>query len=79
MAIQVGDEGQGMDGHTLSHAMDPLFSTKKAGWGTGMGLTGAQQYAGAHGGRIELHSTHGEDSAASLIISLDSTDANHGS
>lgn len=69
--IDVVDDGEGMDGYTLQHAMDPFFSSKAAGRQVGMGLTRAQQHALAHGGRLELSSTPGKGTRARLVLPMD--------
>lgn len=74
LIVQVSDDGTGMDGHTLAHAMDPFFSNKTAGRRVGMGLPRAQQLAAAHGGWIELRSKVGEGTTASLFLPLDEVD-----
>jgi len=66
LSIQVVDDGIGMDEHVLSHATDPFFSAKAAGRRVGMGLTRAQQWIHGHGGRIELRSTPGEGTTATI-------------
>lgn len=68
--IQVIDDGDGMDGHTLSHAFDPFFSAKAAGRQVGMGLPRAQQLAIAHGGRIDLTSEWGRGTTATLTLPI---------
>ncbi|MEX2214699.1 MAG: HDOD domain-containing protein, partial [Phycisphaeraceae bacterium] len=72
LVIQVTDDGSGMDAHTLAHAMDPFFSARAAGRGVGMGLPRAGQFAAAHDGSIELRSTAGEGTLATVILPLDS-------
>jgi signal transduction histidine kinase/HD-like signal output (HDOD) protein len=73
LIIQVADDGPGMDAHTLSHAMDPFFSAKKAGRLVGMGLPSARQLVAVHHGRVELRSSQGEGTVASIILPLDSS------
>jgi two-component system NtrC family sensor kinase len=70
LVIQIADDGHGMDEHTLSHAMDPFFSNRPAGRSVGMGLPRAQQFAAAHGGKVELRSTLGEGTLATVTIPL---------
>lgn len=70
LMIQISDDGVGMDEHTLAHAMDPFFSAKPAGRRAGMGLPRAQQLAAAHGGRIELRSSHPRGSVVTLFIPM---------
>jgi two-component system sensor histidine kinase RegB len=59
-----------MDAHTLSHATDPFFSAKAAGRQVGMGLSRVAQLAEAHGGRIDLRSTPGRGTTATLTLPL---------
>ncbi|MEM9253619.1 MAG: HDOD domain-containing protein, partial [Planctomycetota bacterium] len=47
LLVKVIDDGDGMDGHTLDHALDPFFSNKPAGRRVGMGLPRAGQLAAA--------------------------------
>jgi len=70
VVIEVVDDGDGMDGRTLSHAFDPFFSAKPAGRQVGMGLARAQQLVIAHGGRIDLRSLPGEGTTAMLTLPL---------
>jgi len=71
LIIQVADDGHGMDEHTLAHAMDPFFSNRPAGRSVGMGLPRAQQFAAAHHGKVELRSTPGEGTLATVTIPLE--------
>jgi signal transduction histidine kinase len=73
--IHVADDGEGMDGRTLSHAFDPFFSAKPAGRQVGMGLSRAQQLIAAHGGRIDLASQPGKGTTATLILPIRGADA----
>jgi signal transduction histidine kinase/HD-like signal output (HDOD) protein len=68
--LRVTDDGDGMDGHTLTHAFDPFFSSKPAGRQVGMGLARAQQLILAHGGRIDLHSRLNEGTTATLTLPI---------
>jgi len=70
VVIKVMDDGDGMDGRTLSHAFDPFFSAKPAGRQVGMGLARAQQLALAHGGQIDLDSHLGKGTTATLTLPL---------
>ncbi|MEM1355901.1 MAG: HDOD domain-containing protein [Planctomycetota bacterium] len=68
--IHVIDDGDGMDGRTISHAFDPFFSAKPAGRQVGMGLPRAQQLAIAHGGRIDLSSNLDQGTTATLTLPI---------
>lgn len=70
LLIQVSDDGQGMNGHTLAHAMDPFFSAKPAGRQVGMGLARAKQLIEVHGGRLELRSAPNVGTVASIVLPL---------
>jgi len=51
--LTVSDWGVGIPPEAEPNLFTPLFTTKGAERGTGLGLTVAQRVAGAHGGRIE--------------------------
>ncbi len=68
VVIEVVDDGDGMDAHTLEHAFDPFFSAKAAGRQVGMGLPRARQLVVAHGGRIELASQRNQGTTATLTL-----------
>ncbi len=72
LTVTVTDDGDGMDAHALSHALDPFFSAKPAGRRVGMGLPRAQLLAAAHGGGVGLRSRVGEGTTATLTLLLDS-------
>ena len=38
VCVSVADTGQGMDNDTIKYIFDPLFTTKREGKGTGLGL-----------------------------------------
>jgi signal transduction histidine kinase len=54
------DSGGGIDAENLARVFDPLFTTKKPGKGTGLGLTIAREVVGAHGGTVTVSSHPGE-------------------
>jgi len=74
LLVKVIDDGEGMDGHTLDHALDPFFSNKPAGRRVGMGLPRAGQLAAAHGGRVDLRSELGHGTTATLVLPLEPAD-----
>ena len=67
VAVEVIDEGIGMDASTLARARDPFFSAFDPP-GLGMGLEIARLVAGAHDGTLEIESTPGEGTTARLIL-----------
>ena len=68
VCISVADTGEGMPPHVLARAMEPFFSTKPVGKGTGLGL--AQVYGIAHqsGGTVRLHSRQGEGTRVDILL-----------
>ena len=54
--LAVTDTGTGMPQDVLEHAFDPFFSTKKAGQGTGLGLSMAYGFVKQSGGHIKIYS-----------------------
>jgi len=57
--VQVEDTGAGMSREILDKAVDPFFTTKEPGKGTGLGLAMVYSAVKAHQGRLELHSEAG--------------------
>ena len=68
VSVTVADTGHGMEPEVLGRAMEPFFSTKPVGKGTGLGL--AQVYAIAHqsGGTIRIDSRVGEGTKVSILL-----------
>ncbi|HJV88802.1 MAG TPA: MASE3 domain-containing protein [Holophagaceae bacterium] len=58
--LEVRDTGQGMTREILDKALDPFFTTKPQGKGTGLGLAMVYRTIQAHGGRMELASEPGK-------------------
>jgi C4-dicarboxylate-specific signal transduction histidine kinase len=58
--LRVRDSGPGMDAATLARAFEPLFTTKPAGRGNGLGLDACRRIMARCGGEISLVSQPGE-------------------
>lgn len=56
VSVTVEDNGCGMDEQTLRRAMDPFFTTKPTGKGTGLGLALCKSIAEAHRGELHIES-----------------------
>jgi PAS domain S-box-containing protein len=64
----VADTGKGMDAETVARAVEPFFSTKPMGQGTGLGLSMVHGLAAQLGGAVTLVSTPGKGTVASLYL-----------
>jgi CheY-like chemotaxis protein len=69
--LSVSDTGEGMDQATLSRAMEPFFTTKGPGRGTGLGLPMVHGLAQQSGGHFNLKSRAGEGTTAELWLPVD--------
>jgi two-component system sensor histidine kinase HupT/HoxJ len=54
IVIDVADSGPGIDDKIRPHLMDPFFTTKSPGLGTGVGLSLSRAIAQDHGGTLTL-------------------------
>ena len=70
VCLSVIDTGEGMDEATLARAMDPFFTTKELGKGTGLGLPMVHGLAQQSGGRLLLKSRKGEGTTAELWLPI---------
>lgn len=66
--LSVIDSGSGMDTETLARAVEPFFSTKELGRGTGLGLSMVHGLAAQLGGAFVLNSAPGEGTRAELYL-----------
>ncbi|HEX8222812.1 MAG TPA: PAS domain S-box protein [Allosphingosinicella sp.] len=66
--LAIADTGIGMDEATLRRAVEPFFSTKGVGRGTGLGLSMVHGLAAQLGGALTLDSREGEGTTAALWL-----------
>ncbi len=66
--LEVCDTGFGMDEATLARAIEPFFSTKGVGRGTGLGLSMVHGLASQLGGTLGLDSRPGEGTIVELWL-----------
>jgi CheY-like chemotaxis protein/anti-sigma regulatory factor (Ser/Thr protein kinase) len=64
----VSDTGKGMDEATASRAIEPFFSTKGVGQGTGLGLSMAHGLASQLGGALTIESKPGAGAHISIWL-----------
>jgi signal transduction histidine kinase len=68
VALTVSDEGAGMTEDVRARALDPFFSTKTDGRGSGLGLATAHRFAMQAGGSITVRSEVGDGTVVSLYL-----------
>ena len=68
LRLSVIDTGVGMDDATLARAIEPFYSTKEVGRGTGLGLSMVHGLAGQLEGAFVLSSSPGEGTRADLYL-----------
>ncbi len=66
--LTVSDTGHGMSPEVLKHAMEPLFTTKEPGKGTGLGLATVHTTVRQSGGFVAIDSTVGEGTSVHLYF-----------
>jgi signal transduction histidine kinase len=66
VAVSVGDTGMGMDEATLARAVEPFFTTKPLGKGTGLGLAAVHTLATQARGALRLMSEMGRGTTVEL-------------
>ena len=68
--LSVIDSGVGMGADTLARAVEPFFSTKETGRGTGLGLSMVHGLAAQLGGAFALTSAPGQGTRADLYLPI---------
>ena len=66
--VSVADTGSGMPPEVLQRAMEPFFTTKPPGMGSGLGLASAYGFARQSGGTLVLASTPGVGTVVRLLL-----------
>ena len=66
--LTLSDTGNGMSQEVLKHAMEPLFTTKEPGKGTGLGLATVHATVQQSGGFVAIDSTVGEGTSVHLYF-----------
>ncbi|MBD9397470.1 PAS domain-containing protein [Pseudomonas sp. PDM11] len=68
LSLAVSDEGVGMPAHIVARAVEPFFTTKPIGEGTGLGLSMAYGFAKQSGGQMHITSVEGEGTVVTLYL-----------
>ena len=71
MILTIEDSGPGIDPEIQARIFDPFFTTKEVGEGTGLGLAVTQAAVQRLGGRIDIRSQPGTDTAFIVTLPID--------
>ena len=69
-AIEVADDGCGIDPESIPRLFDPFFTTKPVGEGTGLGLSISHGIVTGHGGKIEVETAPGQGTRFRVLLPL---------
>jgi signal transduction histidine kinase/CheY-like chemotaxis protein len=75
VAVEIADTGIGIPEELLERVMDPFFTTKPLGVGTGLGLSVSRNIIERMGGRIDLKSTLGKGTTVTIELQASNTPA----
>ena len=64
----IQDTGTGIDSTEQSKIFDPFYTTKDVGKGSGLGLSVTKGIVESHGGRISVHSQHGQGTRFTVYL-----------
>lgn len=70
ICLSVTDDGSGMDETTIQRAIEPFFTTKGPGHGTGLGLSMVHGLAAQSGGALRILSSPGKGTTAEIWLPI---------
>ncbi len=68
IAVRFSDTGPGIEKEEMARIFNPFYTTKRAGEGTGLGLSVSQRIISEHGGEIKVSSTPGCGSTFTVVL-----------
>jgi PAS domain S-box-containing protein len=68
VAISVTDTGRGMSPEVLAHAVEPFFTTKDVGKGSGLGLSQVYGFLQQSGGALRIDSQVGKGTRVNMLF-----------
>ncbi|NQD54956.1 PAS domain-containing protein [Pseudomonas sp. CM25] len=68
LRLSIIDDGKGMSAEVAERAVEPFFTTKPAGQGTGLGLSMAYGFVRQSGGQLRVLSVLGEGTRIELLL-----------
>lgn len=68
ICLSVNDSGEGMSAETKARAMEPFYTTKPVGQGTGLGLSMVYGFIKQSGGHVAIYSERGQGTTVSMYF-----------
>jgi PAS domain S-box-containing protein len=68
VAIRISDTGEGMTAEVAARAIEPFYTTKEAGKGSGLGLSMVYGFARQSGGDLRIESAPGRGTTVTLYL-----------
>ncbi|MFC4440689.1 hybrid sensor histidine kinase/response regulator [Caulobacter henricii] len=70
LRVAVRDTGSGMDVETAARAVEPFFTTKPPGEGTGLGLSQVYGFARQSGGSVDIETRPGQGACVAMLLPI---------
>jgi signal transduction histidine kinase len=70
LVLSVADGGPGMGKQIARKALDPFFTTKASGAGTGLGLAQVQDFAAGAGGGVQIDTSPGKGTTVRMYLRI---------